>query len=172
MCGICGGWPWSQATHLAAPPTRDVFVNLPDQYTWVPDPYPQVSHYPSISESFARLVCLRLPRLRVTAENFATSHRDFKLPLHQYHHTSIPKSLHHRFRTFINPSQWFFLTMTTSASPMPFATILWRATGRGLRTGPRLSGTHRLTSLLHRPQLLLKPTMPLFRTHKPPATGA
>jgi hypothetical protein len=50
MCFSCGNWPWGQATHLAAPPTRDIYVNLPDIYGWWPDSTAQVSEESSFLE--------------------------------------------------------------------------------------------------------------------------
>lgn len=61
MCFSCG-WPWGQATHLAAPPTRDVYVNLPDSYTWWPDSWGQVSHDSLVIKFGCHETPLLLPR--------------------------------------------------------------------------------------------------------------
>lgn len=38
MCFSCsGGWPWSQATHLAAPPTKEEHIFLDTSYDFYPD---------------------------------------------------------------------------------------------------------------------------------------
>ena len=37
MCFSCTGWPWGQAVHLAAPPTREEHIFLDGNYDFYPD---------------------------------------------------------------------------------------------------------------------------------------